>query len=383
MSTEHTEQQKPAVSPAPSPAPATSKDEAGTAFARDDSAPNTDATTDRQWRKKDVIKEGFRNKTRGEAWFNTISYVGVGYGLVTGTSVFLTWLLNDTHKFSEKFGKFATHVTAKFGWPRSIASIGTLFLGGTIASVLPVKWLEDKKPQIVKKLDRMLYSDEELKQPDIVEAHKELDELPKQTWLSVFSSRVVAFAATFAIFFLMGSNKSPLARYTGESIDKRSIQFGRWMDRTLHKSNPEVTAQIDRAVATNLEKMNPSHGADALKGLEVVRGKEGDRVASRVWSYIGLDAFYTLFTSASLYIFTRVFGGLIGKAPSEQPPKAHLPTTHADEADKVSTALPEQSAQTAEKPAITPVAPPVTKVTAPGQTQGLVATNDHRVTQTA
>ena len=46
--------------------------------------------------RRDVIREGFKNKTRGEAWFNGISYIGVGYGLVTAVSVFLTWLMRDT-----------------------------------------------------------------------------------------------------------------------------------------------------------------------------------------------------------------------------------------------------------------------------------------------
>ena len=310
------------------------------------------ADDDRQWKKKEIIREGFRNKTKGEAWFNTISYVGIGYGLVTATSVFLTWLLHDTEKFSKNFGAFAKGATTKLGVPPSIANIGTLFLGGTIASVLPVKWLEDKKPEIVKKLDRMLYSDEELKDPKIKAAHQELDELPKQTWASVFSSRVVAFAATFGIFFLMGSNKSPLAKATGESIDKRSIQFGRWLDKWIHRGNPEVTAKIDTAIQTNLSKINPSLGDEALSGLEVIRDKVGgDRIASRVWSYIGLDAFYTLFTSASLYIFTRVFGGLIGKPTGDKASASTKKDKHAVAHAAPAKALADQSTVREEAPA--------------------------------
>jgi hypothetical protein len=214
----------------------------------------------------------------------------------------------------------------------SFGNIATLFLGGTIASVLPVKWLEDKKPQIVKKLDRMLYNEAEFNSPEIQEAHKELDEMPKQTWLSVFGSRVVAFAATLSVFLAMGSNKSPLAKHTGESIDKRSIQFGRWFDKLLHRNNSEVVAQIEKATATNLEKMSPVHGDSALKGLEVIRGDVGgDRVASRVWSYISLDAFYTAITSASLFVFTRIFGGLVGKAP-DAPSSPHKAASNTPKA---------------------------------------------------
>ena len=279
---------------------------------------------DRQWKKKEVIREGFKNKTKGEAWFNGISYIGFGYGLVTATSVFMTWLINDTHHFAEKYGKFAEKLTKKFRIPPTFSNIMTLFIGGTIASVLPIKWLEDKKPDIVKKLDRFLYTDEELKDPKIAAAHKELDELPKQTWMSVLGSRFVAFAATLSVFLAMGSNKSPIYKIAGESIDKGSIQLGRWFDRLLHRNNPTVLREIDTAVVTNLEKMNAKkYGPDALKDLQLIRGEGGDRIASRIYSYIGLDAFYTLFTSASLFVFTRVFGGLIGKP--QTPPSASSP----------------------------------------------------------
>ncbi len=281
---------------------------------------------DHSWKKQDVIREGFKNKTRGEAWFNGFSYVGIGYGLVTATSVFMTWLLNDTKKFSGTYGAFAKSATSKLGLHSSFANIAALFLGGTIASVLPVKWLEDKKPQIVKRLDRMLYSDAELNDPKMIAAHKELDDMPKQTWASVFSSRVVAFGATLSVFLLMGSNKSPLAKHTGESIDKRSIQFGRWFDKLIHRDNPEIIQAIEAAQKTNLAKMSSVHGADALKGLEVIRDKVGgDRITSRIWSYIGLDAFYTAITSSSLFVFTRIFGGLIGKAPATST-KTHTTT---------------------------------------------------------
>lgn len=284
-----------------------------------DNAPDDTQAADIQRNRKDVIREGFKNKTRGEAWFNGFSYIGVGYGLVTTVSVFLTWLIRDTKgAFAQNFEKMAEGATKRFGMSRSIISIATLFVGGTLASVFPVKWLEDAKPKIVKKIDRLIYSDEEFNSQKIQDAHKELDELPKQTWLSVFGSRVVAFAATFGVYALMGSNKSPLAKATGHSLDEVSIKFGRGADRFFNKNNPEALAQIDQAVATNLARMK-STGPDALSGLETVRDAvNGDRTPSKVWSYVAIDAIYTLITSISLFISTRILGGLIGK---EQDPK--------------------------------------------------------------
>lgn len=293
-----------------------------------ETTPDDQTAAEIQRNRRDVIREGFKNKTRGEAWFNGISYIGVGYGLVTAVSVFLTWLMRDTKgAFAKNFERFAEGAAKRFGMSRSITSIATLFVGGTLASVFPVKWLEDGKPGIVKKLDRLIYSDEEFESPKVQEAHKELQELPKQTWLSVFGSRVVAFAATFGVYALMGSNKSPLAKATGHSLDELSIRVGRGMDRFINRNNPEAIAKIDEAIATNLSRMK-STGPDALNGLEVVRDTVGgDRVQSKVWSYLGIDAFYTLITSVSLFVSTRILGGLIGKEQSPNYPTGRLRKT--------------------------------------------------------
>lgn len=304
---------------------------------------------DVQRNRRDVIREGFKNKTRGEAWFNGISYIGVGYGLVTAVSVFMTWLMRDTKNASKFFEKHIISKATKLGWSSSIASIGTLFIGGTLASVFPVKWLEDAKPQIVKKLDRFIYSDEELQSPKVKEAHKELDELPKQTWLSIFGSRVVAFAATFGVYALMGSNKGPLARTTGHSLDEISIRFGRFMDRFINKNNPQAIAEIDAAIATNLQRIKSS-GPDALGGLEVIRGTKGaDRVTTKVWSYIGIDAIYTLITSVSLFVSTRVLGGLIGKPRTPTTNETKQPQHHAALSSALESPAP-QHAETPDKP---------------------------------
>lgn len=125
----------------------------------------------------------------------------------------------------------------------------------------------------------------------------------------------------------MGSNKSPLAKATGHSLDEVSIKFGRGMDRFINRNNPEAIAKIDEAIATNLSRMK-STGPDALNGLEVVRDTVGgDRVQSKVWSYVGIDAIYTLITSVSLFVSTRILGGLIGKEQSPSYPTGRVSKT--------------------------------------------------------
>lgn len=287
-----------------------------------------DKIRETRFKRKEVIAEGFKNKTKGEAVFNGLSYVGVGYFGVTATSVAMTWLLRDTKKIAPVFEKYVTSRVKKIGINPSFANIATLFMGGTLATVLPVKWLEDRKPQIVRQLDNILYSDQELaNNPKIEAAHHELDIMPKQTWVSLVSSRVVAFAATLGVFLLMGANDSPVAKLFGkagrQSLDEKSIKFGRWMDRTLHSGNRVVSDQIDAAIAENKWRMQRLREGQKkrLDGMEVIRDAKdtsgnvvkGDRIASRVWSYIGLDAIYTLVTSACLWPFTRIFGGIFGK----------------------------------------------------------------------
>ncbi len=282
--------------------------------------------------RRSVIAEEFRNRTKGEALFNKLSYVGVGYFVVTGVSIFMTWLLSDHPRISPKFTEAAAKFTKKFRLPPSIADIGTLFLGGTIASVLPVKWLEDHKPQLVKKFDRSYYGDDQVDHnPALIEAHRELESLPKQTWMSVLGSRIVAFAATFSVFYLMGSNKSPFAKLTGESIDKRAIIFGRGIDKLLHKGNAQVVEKIEASAAENLRRIAGS-AEGAQVGLKVMRdGPNADRIASRVWNYIGLDGFYTIITSGALFVFTRVFGGLFGKQAPEQTPAPQPALVHPEQ----------------------------------------------------
>ncbi len=266
--------------------------------------------------KRNVIAEGFRNRTKGERLFNRITYTGVAFFGVTSISVLMTWILRDNPKTSAKYEAFVKKVCERF--PKhepainSNATIATLFTGGTIVSVLPIKWLEDNKARLVKKFDHWFYGKEIAeKDPDIVAAHKEMEALPQQTWGSVFSSRLIAFAATLGTALVMGSNESPLARATGESIDRRSTQFGRWMDKTLNKNNPAIVKQIEEITAANKAMTD--------KGIEILReAPHVDRVATRIWSYIGLDGFYSIITSVTLYAFTRILAPIIGKKSKEE-----------------------------------------------------------------
>lgn len=265
--------------------------------------------------KKNYVAEGFRNKTKGEGLFNEITYIAVGIVGVTAFSVFATWLLRDTNSpLARGYNSLVDRVTKKFGGNPadmnneirkrvdSNLNIAALFTGGTMVSVLPVKWLEDSKPGLVKFFDKKIYGEDAVaNDPKLIEAHKELEQVPKQTWKSVFASRVTAFVATFTTSLALG----PI-------IDRYSIGFGRRIDRSLNGKNAEIGKTIDAAIAQSplaVTRANPSP----------------DRVQSRVFNYIGMDGFYTAITGTALFVFTRVFAPIFDKKDQHVPEAVKAP----------------------------------------------------------
>jgi hypothetical protein len=271
---------------------------------------------------RDSVREGFKSHTEGEKKFNNLTYKWVGYFGVTGFSVFLTWLIKDS-PFKLFGGKrLAEHFDTLVKWSaktidsknptnnektfRSFWTIGTLFIGGSVVSVLPVKWLEDSKVRLVKKFDREIYGEEAVaNDPTIVNAHRLIESQPKQGWPSVIGSRITAFIATFVTWITLGDNASFLPKKLGTSIDTIGVQIGRWSDRIRSFNNPSRIEKIHAAVAENIADMK-LHGE--LRDLN-----KHDSIFSRVFSYIGMDSIYTVITSIGLFVSTRFLGPLLYK----------------------------------------------------------------------
>jgi hypothetical protein len=298
---------------------------------------------------KQAVREGFKSHTKGESKFNSLTYKWVGYFGVTGFSVFLTWLIKDTKPLSGYFQKTVKFFTNKFtnihahdakkreGLFNSILTIGTLFTGGSIVSVLPIKWLEDNKVQLVKKFDRQIYGDEAVENdPQIVAAHKLLEAQPKQGWRSVLGSRVTAFVATLGTWFIIGRNDGKIARGLGTSIDTLGVQFGRFADRIRSFNHPERIEKIHHAVRENM--------ADAKLYGELRDLTRHDSMFSRISSYIGMDGLYTIVTSVGLFVSTRFLGPIFDKKqhPPETSTSAAIAVTH-DKPPVRNSSEPEQS----------------------------------------
>jgi hypothetical protein len=268
--------------------------------------------------RSDAVREGFKSHTEGEKKFNNLTYKWVGYFGVTAFSVFLTWLIKDTKPLSGYFQKGVTKLTETFtsihkndavkrkGFFNSVLTIGTLFTGGSIVSVLPIKWLEDNKLRLVKKFDREIYGDEAVAtDPKIMAAHQLIAAQPKQSWASVVGSRVTAFIATYGTLLVIGANDGMLAKKLGTSIDTLGVNFGRFMDRIRSSGNPKRIQKIGTAITENI--------ADPNLNKELRTLTAHDSIFSKVFSYIGMDAIYTLITSVGLFVSTRFLGPLFYK----------------------------------------------------------------------
>ncbi len=286
---------------------------------------------------KDYIKDGFSAKTKGESLFNKLVYGGVGFGIVTGVSIFATWLLRDSKTVSKQYSKLVEGVQNWWVKGRNLSpeeikkthnaidsamTIGALFTGGTFATVLPIKALEDNKASIVRDLDTRIYGAEKVASDlEIQAAHKELDIAPKQTWKSVFWSRVVAFIGTFTVWGIIGENSRPLADKLGGSIDSLSVKAGRNIDGWMHKK--------DSPARNNIEYMKQASPKDMRRKPNPAEGiNSADALSTRIWTYVTQDGLYTALTSALLFVSTRVLGPFFDKPHVEESAESPPAITH-------------------------------------------------------
>ncbi len=142
-----------------------------------------------------------RDKTWGEHTFNVATYGGFatlgneGLSILIMNSAEKGWL----RKIYEPFKKIFTDLKGSSFLPRYVtegrlpyllfATIGGMF------TVFPIKYFEDRKGNMVRKLDHFFHGNKIYQDPYYIEAHKEMDEAPKQTWSSLGKGRVVTVIA--------------------------------------------------------------------------------------------------------------------------------------------------------------------------------------------
>jgi len=188
-------------------------------------------------------QEAAKQRTTGEKWFNgvrfavaetvilvataAIAYVA-NYGKdsyrVGGTEVpnylkkFQVWMrdkMTSSKFFSEK-GEFGVRLAG------AVASSTVLMHGGNLFAPV-MKWMEDKKANIVNFFNKHLGKPGELE-----EGKERIKEQVKQTWGDIIKGRALSWIVVFTSFFsadmLLGKDASGMRRF-----DKFEDKFGKWV----------------------------------------------------------------------------------------------------------------------------------------------------------
>jgi hypothetical protein len=159
-----------------------------------------------------------RKKTWGEKMFNLGVYGGFALG---GNELLGTWtMVKAKHGFLQNiynsFTKLFTQHAGKAFVPKYITSgrmPATLFacISGNFM-VPPIMYYENHKGEKVRKLDRKHYGDRCNTDPEIIAAHKEMDEAPKQSWGSLWKGRVATVFAAVGVDSLIGWDGAPTTK---------------------------------------------------------------------------------------------------------------------------------------------------------------------------
>lgn len=302
--------------------------------------------------------------TKGEHRFDRMTYAGLGYVANVALSLgavywaermpsgqkFMTGLVN-------KFGEWFPKIPKKWsGW----AAARSFYLTGGFAVLVPMKLLEDRKVDLIKKWDKEIYGPA-VDDPQIEQSHRELEQAPKQSWSSMMGSRMLSLAPFYATTLLVWSHNSPLAKITNsnyrklDSAAKKGIdalessketfsEYSQHMKQGFFFDRPiaavsrwigKATARMggNVAAAERIAEMESKYPAMLKEGE--VGTLDRDPNHSALPYYFISEAITSAIVARAIYLLTRVLGPVIGRdaeKPAEQPkaPLRSQPYVHAD-----------------------------------------------------
>lgn len=175
-------------------------------------------TADHKAKKTDNAVPVKRLQTWGETKFNILNYGG--FALI-GNEIGGTWLTKQAEngmfkniyaKFAEKFTRHANNpLVPKYASSGRMPMIFVAIISGNF--MVPfIKYFEDRKGEIVRRMDRKHYGEKSETDPALIAAHKEMDEAPKQSWGSLWKGRVSTMLTAFAIDSLIGWKDAPTTK---------------------------------------------------------------------------------------------------------------------------------------------------------------------------
>jgi len=178
-------------------------------------------------------------KLPAEIKFDKAVYGGISYWAQAITGIALTkWLRHGSgRKYFDKIaGSVATNFIEKISSKRGVDAVKsadswstvTIMVGVGTTFLLPVKWLEDRKPEIVRWINKRtnksrtdkgeVISDKELAYQEM---HLEaLDKAPKQSWLSLLLGRAAGLAVVYTALPLIGDNNKIMEDFSVDKVTK-------------------------------------------------------------------------------------------------------------------------------------------------------------------
>lgn len=312
------------------------------------------STTQSQHAQKEKSK---RPISKGEKLFDALVYGAMNF--------WGTFILTIPLAYSLEFGalrkpiqaakKFLTKTGVSEDLAYTLTKTTTTFAGGNVM-LLPIKAAEDHKREIVDKFNKMMGDTTD---PASIEA------APKQDWVSLLQSRLMAWAMVFVSMttasVLAGKDKEGVSRFA-----KFEEWFGTKVANVLKKpthreavtnltdrKQPHVELkQIKSEIETLKERIKDTSKVsgevldETRKAIKALKDKIPAH-ETRTFAYgklASLDIFATTAAVTLLYIGTRIFGKRNPFTGEEKTEKVAQPITlqHPEEAPKDPQAQPKE-----------------------------------------
>lgn len=277
----------------------------------------------------------------GERKFDRLTYRDIGYGVNVLASIGAVWWAERTtqgQKALEGLGKLFAKIPSLTPERAKFFANKSFFLTGGFLVLLPMKWLEDAKSDLVKKWNRDIYGSAVDTDPELIRSQREVDTAPKQSWLSIFGSRILALVPFYATVGLLWDRTSTLAKWTNPELRSMSGDA----IKTLEKTDPakfsqiaskgwyfdrpiaavsrffgKITAQLtgNKAALEEIETMQKTFPG-TIQGA--ITSTPRDPIHSAMPYYVISEAITSAMVARGVYLLTRVLGPIVGYKPREK-----------------------------------------------------------------
>jgi hypothetical protein len=292
-----------------------------------------------------------REKTEGEKKFDLAVYGGIGWVANAVISACVTFALYRVEKVSKGFESHVVQplLRMKPSWLGEKALrdgiFGTTLCSGGTLLVPVMKYYEDKKSQIVRKWDEEIYGRERSHTDQhIVQAHIDMDNAPKQSWLSMWGARAAVIGIAFGMGKTIGAHDSMLGKATDHIPILRNVstfeRIGAATTRTIAKASDWVT--LDLFKMKNTPWMDRS-----IAKAHPVKIQNQEHNALHAGEIIGYELTQSFSIALIFYGISKAISSVFHR-PEASP--RHIPTTvtldaaarrQKDSAEPVEKPLPE------------------------------------------